>query len=588
MSTYWRGMALPWGTTIASVFDPKDDLAVLKSSVLSIVLTNYGERCFVGETKVSLADGTEQSIADLARLDSEFYVYSYDIEKQRVVAGKAKAFATKEITQLVEVELDNGEKVRCTPDHRWMLRDGTYCEAQHLQPGTSLMPLYRKVCTQGLAGYELHFVPKICAAVDEKVRCFECGAWFKRISVSHLRTHGYMSSTPVEDYKRKFSSSSIAAKQRDGHWSFTHRSFASIQPAGTSIVHHKDCNCCNNTPTNLQWCSSEEHNLIHREKQQRAHARFMELMQDPAFRQWRRERVKLGQEKKWQDKEWAVQRAAELSLRLKETCCRPDFKIALKERAMHRGRSFWRDPKNAEWISRFMTASKNARQLDFAKGDESLIRKAVRRRWSAIDEKSKASCLRTRIAAAHTLSLVNAEGVGRLKAKKQLAQFHNEHLEFSESAWSRWRSRTQLTWPTLMQYVEPTGVMKVVNHKVVCVQHLVVAPTFVYDLCVEQYHNFALSAGVFVHNCMFPTFGSEVGGLLFEPSDAATLNGLRDRVRAAISRWDDRVTFVDFTASKTNNTLHLALSWTPAATAEQTGIQVLEFSVTDEQLRALR
>lgn len=44
MSDFWKGIALPWGTTIPSVIDPKDDTEILKSSVLFIVLTRLGER----------------------------------------------------------------------------------------------------------------------------------------------------------------------------------------------------------------------------------------------------------------------------------------------------------------------------------------------------------------------------------------------------------------------------------------------------------------------------------------------------------------------------------------------------------------
>ena len=45
---------------------------------------------------------------------------------------------------LVEVTLDNGEKIHCTPEHKFMLRDGTYCEAKNLHENQSLMSLYTK------------------------------------------------------------------------------------------------------------------------------------------------------------------------------------------------------------------------------------------------------------------------------------------------------------------------------------------------------------------------------------------------------------------------------------------------------------
>jgi len=36
------------------------------------------------------------------------------------------------VTELVEVELDNGSKYVCTPEHLFMLEDGTYEQAQFL------------------------------------------------------------------------------------------------------------------------------------------------------------------------------------------------------------------------------------------------------------------------------------------------------------------------------------------------------------------------------------------------------------------------------------------------------------------------
>ena len=42
-----------------------------------------------------------------------------------------------------------------------MLRDGTYCEAQNLGPGDSLMPLYRKYPTEvaTMKNYRMYYEP---------------------------------------------------------------------------------------------------------------------------------------------------------------------------------------------------------------------------------------------------------------------------------------------------------------------------------------------------------------------------------------------------------------------------------------------
>ena len=56
---------------------------------------------------------------------------------------------------LLRVTLDNGEEILCTPDHQFLLRDGRIAPAFKLQPGTSLMPLYRKL----QRGYEMVYQP---------------------------------------------------------------------------------------------------------------------------------------------------------------------------------------------------------------------------------------------------------------------------------------------------------------------------------------------------------------------------------------------------------------------------------------------
>ena len=103
---------------------------------------NFG--CFTGDTKIKLLDGTEKSFEKLSKLspDETFYVYSVD-EKGQIVVGEGKnARLTRRNTRIIELKLDNSETIRCTPDHRFMLLDGTFKEAQDLTTDDSLMPGY--------------------------------------------------------------------------------------------------------------------------------------------------------------------------------------------------------------------------------------------------------------------------------------------------------------------------------------------------------------------------------------------------------------------------------------------------------------
>ena len=115
---------------------------------------------------------------------------------------------SKQVDTLAEVTLDNGEKIRCTVDHRFMLRDGSYAEAQDLVAGQSLMPLYRKVGS--FLKYRLHY-------------------------------------NPIEE-----------------SWHYDHRSFCNeVLDEDWSMVHHRNFNKFDNTPTNLVRVNRLSHAEFH-------------------------------------------------------------------------------------------------------------------------------------------------------------------------------------------------------------------------------------------------------------------------------------------------------------------------------------
>ena len=117
-----------------------------------------GGPCLVGSTLISLLDGTEITIAELVDRE-QFWVYSYDLENNSVAPGNAHSVRkTREKAPIYKIILDNGGSIRCTGDHLFLMRDGTYKEAKYLVPKDSLMPLYRyqfnKVVSIQLDGYE--------------------------------------------------------------------------------------------------------------------------------------------------------------------------------------------------------------------------------------------------------------------------------------------------------------------------------------------------------------------------------------------------------------------------------------------------
>lgn len=107
--------------------------------------------CFTGETKVPLLDGHQKTLKEMAEEGGTYWVYSLNGERE-IVPGRATGLKTREDAELMRVTVSGGEEIVCTPDHEFMLTDGTYREAKDLRFNDSLMPLYRKWQTRD--GYE--------------------------------------------------------------------------------------------------------------------------------------------------------------------------------------------------------------------------------------------------------------------------------------------------------------------------------------------------------------------------------------------------------------------------------------------------
>ncbi len=114
-------------------------------------------RCFRGDQRVALVDGTSIALEDMARRadrGEDFWGYSVG-EFGRIIVTKLEAPRWVGRDALIEIVLDSGETIRCTPDHVFIRRDGTTAPAGDLRPGDALMPLYREL----FRGYEMVYQP---------------------------------------------------------------------------------------------------------------------------------------------------------------------------------------------------------------------------------------------------------------------------------------------------------------------------------------------------------------------------------------------------------------------------------------------
>lgn len=137
------------GTVIAK-YHPHGDVAVYDAMVrmaqdfsLRMPLVkgqgNFG--CFTGDTKIALTDGRNLSFIDLIKeQEQRKQNYCYTVTKDGTIdiAPIINARKTKTSTKVIKVTLDNGEKLICTPDHKFMTKNGDYIEAINLSDITIL------------------------------------------------------------------------------------------------------------------------------------------------------------------------------------------------------------------------------------------------------------------------------------------------------------------------------------------------------------------------------------------------------------------------------------------------------------------
>ena len=368
-------------------------------------------RCLTGDTLIPLADGKSVPIQELIKRD-KFYVYSYDVEKKKVVIGKGhSARKTGEKQKILRITLDNGKEIKCTEDHPFLLRKGDYCEAKDLKVGSSLMPLYRQL-SEG-----------------------------KKLSLN-----GYEEVYHPESNK----------------WEFTHR-IADQYNLDTSIYkasrgkvrHHIDFNKLNNSPENIQRVGWTEHKLLHKHTGanggRAAHKKHPDLYQRT-----------IGN-KKSQEKALKNSLAARASS--------PTYKKLRSDLSK----------KN------FDTPEKRKKQAERCK-----------KQWEtgnfSFDQK-KAHHKRTKTIAINF-------GVKLLNAQKKITPevYETERKKIKGSG------KAPINIIKVKDYFESfdnfaTKVKEALannNHKVVKIE--VAGFEDVYDISVDNYYNFALEVGVFVHN----------------------------------------------------------------------------------------
>ncbi len=230
-------------------------------------------RCFRGDTRVALVDGSAPTLEEMARrADSGEMFWGYSIGAHgRLIVTLLEAPRHIGRNSLLEVVLDDGQRINATADHEFLLRDGRLAPAVALRPGDSLMPLYRSA----QRGYEMVYQP--------------------------LNGHLY------------------PTHRLSDEWNLRHGIYAD---APGTHRHHVDWNRRNNRPDNLERMAAAEHVRLHnaetygaefegKEHGAAIRAAFERLMQDSGWA----ERFRKAQSRR-ANEFWTDERYAEIRGRL--------------------------------------------------------------------------------------------------------------------------------------------------------------------------------------------------------------------------------------------------------------------------------
>lgn len=385
--------------------------------------------CFTGDTKISLLNGTEVQIKDLVGKD-EFWVYSVNKNGLFSPGRGHDARITIEKAPVIELILNDNSTIKCTKNHRFMLLDGSYKEAQYLTPDDSLMPNYRVISTGKFNGYE-----------------------YVKNSYYYIPTHRAVYESFYEIFKYH-------------------------------VVHHIDRNRLNNDPSNLKSMSVSDHAKIHL-----TNTWHREDIVTKNHRN-RKESWKIANENHELDKDWQKVHRIRSAQQLK------DYNISEEHRkaASYVGKTYGWGTKNPTEIQK-----------------ESLIKKAkfissyCRTRnsdpkFKVIQQKGKVLKGLNRLINGLFIKDFELDKYNRYKViyqsiyktslpnLSQIAYIYNCLDTKDEINFNQLRN----IWKNILEEA------RVYNHYVLAIKDAGFED--VYDISVDQYHNFALSTGVVVHN----------------------------------------------------------------------------------------
>jgi len=434
--------------------------------------------CFSGNTKIILLDGRNISFEQLVeehKQGKRNYCYTIKKDGRIGISLIENPRRTKKEASVIKILLDNGEEIICTPDHKFMLKNGNYKSAQDLTVEDSLMPLYRQYSKIGgkitIEGYEMVF-----DSVDNR--------WI----FTHLLS---------DEYNLQ---NNIYSKDDGSH------------------KHHIDFNKLNNNPDNIIRMGREEHMAYHRkmikysllsesgkEKSRQAHKsveyrrNIREIMTTPEMKKMLSERAK----KQWQNedyKSYMVQKFLEFYNSNTEYKLRNNKLLNLSQK------KYWNNKQNRE-----KQAKKIKQYFENHPERRKMFSEIAKKQWDNLDLRNWRSETTKKqwTAEFRKKRKISYNETYLRKALEVLYEIYQKNNKIDKEVYNLVRKakndRSIIKYDTICQRFF-LGDEKRLQEAVVHYNHRIKAiiplreKTDVYDIEVPETHNFALSAGAFVHN----------------------------------------------------------------------------------------
>lgn len=449
---------------------------------------NCGDFCLEENTLIKLLNGnvvTVKQLKDMFDNKDELWLYSTDSNGDFRPGKVENVWVSGKSDKMVKVTLDNGREIITTPNHKYMMRDGSYKEAQYLSEYDSLMPLYFSYHN----GYE-----------NVKLNS-------KKATQFHS-VYKIVADTLLSKEKE-------LAKERSGE--------------DTIQIHHKDFNKLNNYPSNLEPKGKLEHWYYHAslagkniDKLIKAGRDFWE--NDPRrFEALEKQKEMASKcKKEW----WASMTKGERHRWALENnwACQPENSKSISDNAKDIWRKYTENEKNHRLRTNPFIVNNPMKDEVFKNSDKFIqrnkdISNSLQRFHENTTQEQRSELYgwakgkkfsdshRSKISKALKEKSNETQRKGIItRCRKTINRIIENNLPINEENFEIYKGKYDPSYLRVFDnfndMLNKLDIPTNYNHKVIGVELITYDnPIDVYDIEVKDYHNFYVDAGVMLHNC---------------------------------------------------------------------------------------